>query len=99
MQTFNTQYTSATVAQRTPFSLVATFASAGRPRNVHLEYKPSGVGVVMLHGQARSAYSLVFTNGLGVTFPSATEFRWTQPNALCLPQHTQAVWRLLVTIL
>ena len=99
MQTFNCRYTAATVVQRTPFSLVATFTSGGRPRNVHFEYKPAGVGVVMLHEKARAAYSLLFADGLSITFPSATTFQWSQPNALCLPQHTQAVWRLLVTIL
>ena len=99
MQTFNARYMSVTVAQRKLYSLVATFESAGRPRNVHFEYKPTGVGVVMLHESARAAYSLVFANGLNITFPSETTFLWHQPNALCLPQHTQAVWRLLVTIL
>ena len=98
-QTFNTKYVGATVVQRTALSLVCTLTSADTPCNVHYEYKPDGVGIVIMVGGSRTSHAILFEQGLSLRTPTANAFQWHQHNPLCLPQHVQNLWRLLIAAL
>ena len=98
-QTFNTRYVSAIVEQRTQMSLVCTLKSSDSTCNVHCEYKPDGVGVVIMNGGTRTAHAVLFDTGLSLRTPTPITFQWHQYNSLCLPQHVQNLWKLLIMAL